>query len=244
MARTAAGDALTEAHRRMQLQIRARALRDFQLLWPLWKGDEATFQRLLAASLPVIRGYHAMSSSVALRYYDAFRMAEAVDGRTTPRAAPPLDEDMVRGTLHIVGATMARKAILAGHSPQAAMRNALVRTSGSVTRFALAGGRDTLLLSGAEDQRAQGWARVTGGDACAFCAMLASRGASYLSESTAEFEAHDHCSCTAEIQYEGAALPPDTEKWRRLYTEAQREGDATGTANDALTNLRRHLSRQ
>lgn len=40
------------------------------------------------------------------------------------------------------------------------------------------------------------WARRTNGEACAFCAVLASRGAVY---GVKFFEAHNHCDCSAEI---------------------------------------------
>jgi hypothetical protein len=41
---------------------------------------------------------------------------------------------------------------------------------------------------------------VTSGNACDFCSMLADRGAVY-GEASAEFEAHDHCSCSAQPVY-------------------------------------------
>lgn len=43
-----------------------------------------------------------------------------------------------------------------------------------------------------------GWRRVTSDNPCDFCAMLAAQGAVYNAEETADFEAHDNCSCTAE----------------------------------------------
>lgn len=44
-----------------------------------------------------------------------------------------------------------------------------------------------------------GWARtLAGSENCAFCAMLASRGAVY-SEETADFRTHDNCDCSATI---------------------------------------------
>lgn len=55
-----------------------------------------------------------------------------------------------------------------------------------------------------------GWARVlTGGENCAFCAMLASRGPVYTSKKTALFAGtsvdayHDHCDCEAVLVVEG-----------------------------------------
>lgn len=51
--------------------------------------------------------------------------------------------------------------------------------------------------------------RITSGTACAFCRMLAGRGAVY-SENTGRFQAHDHCACTAEPDF-------TTKRARRNY---------------------------
>lgn len=248
MARTAEGAALTEQHRRAQLQLRAQALRAYAAIWPLWTGDETSFQRLLDAAVPLVRTFHTLSASLAGGYFENFRAAERVGGSAAPVLAGALAETQIRGTLHVTGADMARRAILAGQSPQAAMQTAFVRTSGTSSRLVLNGGRDTVLLSSAEDGRARGWRRVTSGKACAFCAMLASRGAAYLSESTAEFQAHDHCSCAAEALYDGSEPPPSTVKWSRLWDESQRAaleaGEPLGTRESAFNAFRRHLSRQ
>lgn len=64
-------------------------------------------------------------------------------------------------------------------------------------RQALAGGRDTIAAAVDDDKDALGWARATSGACCAFCAMLAGRGPVY-GEDTADFQAHDHCTCTSE----------------------------------------------
>lgn len=248
MARTAAGAQLTRTHRRSQLQLRARALRDWMLLWPLWTGDEQSFQQLLAASLPLVNAYHGLSATLAAAYFEMFRAAENVGGTATPRMPDPPDSEMVRGTLHLVGMDMTRNALLAGQPPQQAMRTALVRTSGTVTRFVLAGGRDTVIMSSAEDRRARGWARVTDSNPCAFCLTLASRGAVF-SEDTADFRAHDACGCTAQPVYQDDALP-ESARWRDLYNSAQRwardnpDLAASGTANDRLNNVRRYLAHQ
>ncbi|UQA92870.1 VG15 protein [Streptomyces halobius] len=60
------------------------------------------------------------------------------------------------------------------------------RTSaGAADREALRAGRDLIDQASKRDRRAVGWARVTDGNPCAFCAMLASRGAIYSSQATA-----------------------------------------------------------
>lgn len=217
MARTDAGAVLTAQHRRAQVQLRARALRDYTQLWPLWQGDDASFGRLVDAALPLVRAHHRISSSLAAAYYPVFRTAERVGAEATPRPAGPINQERVVAALHVTGRVTTGKAILAGQSPQAAMQTALVRTSGTVTRHVLQGGRDTLVLSSGEDRQAQGWARVTSGTPCAFCAMVASRGAAFAGADTAEFQAHDHCACMAEPAYEGSAPPGRASEFRELW---------------------------
>lgn len=57
-----------------------------------------------------------------------------------------------------------------------------------------------------------GWARVLSGETnCAFCAMLASRGAVYKSEKTAGFEPHPKCDCHAELVVKGQRWDGDSE---------------------------------
>lgn len=57
-----------------------------------------------------------------------------------------------------------------------------------------------------------GWARVLVGEVnCAFCAMLASRGAVYKSEKTAGFEAHGKCDCVCTLVVKGESWEGDAE---------------------------------
>lgn len=71
--------------------------------------------------------------------------------------------------------------------------------AGPLQRYLLRPGRDTLRLSAAAS--GAGWARVPrGAKTCAFCLMLASRGAVYESERTARYAQdgdryHDLCNC-------------------------------------------------
>lgn len=233
MARTATGAQLTQAHRRAQLRIRAQSLRDYTQLWPIWTGDGESFNLLLTASVPLVRAYHTLSSSLAAGYFQSFRAAEHVSGTAAPRLAVPLAEDLIRGTLHLTGLEMTRDAIAAGASAQAAMRTALVRTSGTTTRLVLAGGRDTLVQSSGEDPKGGGWSRVTGGRTCAFCAMLASRGPVY-SAASADFAAHDHCSCAAEPHYDGSEWPGRAREFKQLWNEHAKGDNPLNAFRQAL----------
>lgn len=63
------------------------------------------------------------------------------------------------------------------------------------------------------------WARRTNGEACAFCAVLASRGAVY---GVKYFEAHNHCDCSAEIaEADGSFSGQDeAELYRAIWNES------------------------
>lgn len=248
MARTEAGKLLTEQHRQGQLQVRARALADYLRLWPIWEGDEESFNRLIVATIILIRAYRELSATLAGSYFLSFRNAEQVAGEAAIRLAGPLDEDKVRAALIVTGRESVRDALNRGASPQQAQDRAFTQTSGSVTRQVLSGGRETILQSVSEDKEALGWARVTDGDPCTFCALLAGRGPVYKAD-TVDFEAHDHCSCGAMPFYQGAEWPGRAREFQDLYNEAileaREQGELQrGTSNDLLNAFRRVYERQ
>ena len=245
---TSAPVALTDQHRRAQAHVRARALRDFLALWPLWTGDQQSFSRLVTATMPLIRVYQQMSATVAASYYQAFRDAESVAGDPTVRLAAPIIPKQITASLYVTGEAMTRNALQGGQSPRQARGAALTRVSGAVTRHILDGGRDTILGSVAADKQALGWARITDGNPCYFCLTLASRGAVYKSEASADFLAHDACGCAAMAVYKGTTIP-DLTKWRRIYNQAQNDAEASGALQPGenpskarLNAVRRHLA--
>lgn len=194
MAATAAGTRLTRQHQQAQLALRARAIKDWTKLWPLWDGSEASFKRLAEASIPLVRSHHELSARISLEYYRRLRSVETTKSRgTVDMAPPPITDGAIAGTLYLVGRDMTMRAIAGGHSPQAAIQNALVRTSGSMTRLILGGGRDALVQVADLDKECLGHRRITTGT-CDFCAELASYG--LFKDPT--FRAHDHCGCVAE----------------------------------------------
>lgn len=247
MARTPAGKALTEQHYQAQLRIRALALRDFTRLWPLWTGDAASFQRLVQAAVVLVRANYQLSSGLSAAYFQAFRTAEEPGGHADARLADPMGpeaEDRLVSSLYATGKFSVERALAAGKSAEVARQTALTTTSGTGTRNVLNGGRGTLLRSIGADPKAEGWARVTSGSPCAFCALLASRGPVYLTEDTAEFQAHDHCSCTAEGSYWDSEWPGRAREFHDLYNEATLEAHEVGnldrgTSNDLLNAFRR-----
>ena len=124
-----------------------------------------------------------------------------------------------------------------GEREEPAKLKALVTVSGVGSRHVLNGGRNTLEALIKADPVVNRWIRVTDGDPCSFCAMLAGRGPVYVTATSAGFSAHDNCACTAEPVFSSkAAWPGDAALYRRLWRE-NIEGKYSG--NDALNAWRR-----
>lgn len=239
---------LTEQHRQAQMSLRARALRDFLILWPLWHDDQS-FANLVTATIPLVRSYRSLSATLAGAYFDAARRVAGPDGDAAAQVAAAIDETQVTTSLYVTGKVGHTAALRAGQTPGDARKSSLVRVSGAVTRHVLEGGRDTILQSVAADEHALGWARITDGDPCAFCLTLASRGAVYKTQESASFEAHDHCGCSVMPVWDGTPLPDQTAHWKRIYNDAQRAAIADGTLQHGentsqarLNAVRRHLA--
>jgi hypothetical protein len=147
----------------------------------------------------------------------------------------PLDQSAEIG-LQVTGPVSQKSKTKRGMTPAQAKDVSLVEAAGSATRSVLTGGRRTSLQLVENDKKAIGWIRVTDGDPCAFCAMLASRGPFYkdrrsFDESDARFEgpghfkAHDNCACILEpVYYKTARWPGRASEFNKLW------GDIIGFA--------------
>jgi hypothetical protein len=102
------------------------------------------------------------------------------------------------------------------------LRLARSRIEGGLQRRVTNVSRQTVMTSSIEDPQARGWQRVARSGGCAFCQMLAGRGAVYT-EKSADFGAHDYCHCSATPAWSGrskavrAYVPTD-----RSITDADR----------------------
>ncbi|MEJ8652747.1 hypothetical protein WKI65_32965 [Streptomyces sp. MS1.AVA.3] len=135
------------------------------------------------------------------------------------------------------------------------MRDAGATAAAAADREVLRGGRDLLHRASAADPRTVGWARVTDADPCAWCAMLASRGAVYRSRDAAQLKGHagrnappvdpedlekyhNLCHCQVVPIYSRTDwLPEQGEVFRELWDEAT-EGH---TGQDAINAYRRAI---
>ncbi len=223
MAATTAGARLTEAHRVAQARLGAQSVRALRSTLLLLSPDalDATIERFLSAAVPIVTGQRATSARLAAGYLEAFKKLElGSDAVLRAVLADMIPAEQVVTSLTVTGPVSIKRAMTRGVSLAKAAETAEVNVSRAGMRLVLGGGRDTITETTRADRQAAGWARATSGRPCAFCAMIAGRGGVF-SEQSAAFEAHDGCSCTAEPVFrEDAALPAGSDRWARLWAEA------------------------
>lgn len=149
--------------------------------------NTADAQAALHDILPqLIQTYGSAAATIAADWYDNLREEVGAAKRFTAIPAEVAD----------VGAHS-----LVGWAASEATDDAAFETLllGGVQRRVAQFDRLTIMRSSVADPSARGWARVGAGD-CDFCEMLIGRGAVYT-EDTADFQAHDHCGCTAEPEF-------------------------------------------
>ncbi|MBM7771970.1 hypothetical protein JOD54_002174 [Actinokineospora baliensis] len=162
------------------------------------------WQSLLTAVFPHVDRARTLSASLAREFYDAERLRQLADGATQQRdnehQAVPAGRDDPPRSRHPVD--------LPGYDPRwlaeslephraalslpNASATALAQVVSIAAKHAEDAGRKTTLRGIKDDKEAVGWARVAGGgESCAFCTMLISRGPVYLYASTAGLDTDD-----------------------------------------------------
>lgn len=190
----------TARHRATQLAIRALVMRRIETLWPLLDPDDITGSELrwMRATVDAVNTGRGMSARAAAAYYTRLREIAGVATEFAPPLSAAVNTEQAVASLHATGPMRLIRGQFRG-DPKAAAK-AMSSVMGSAGRLALAGGRDTILAAAAVDPNAAGWSRIASGNSCEFCQMLADRGSVY-GDTTAEFEAHDNCACTAEPEF-------------------------------------------
>lgn len=235
---SAAGMRLTEAHRTAQAQISARLLARMVRIWPLLdlgNLDRSADGWLSAAEALVLADRQA-SAALANQYVTAYRAIEAgVDPAFLPATAADVDLEALRTSLRVTGPVRVKDALSRGLALPRASNIASAASAGAAQRCALEGGRSVITRTARTDRAAQGWARVTSGKPCAFCAMLASRGPVYGEH----FQAHDHCRCSSQLVYDGNGWDPRAKQWQSLYDEVRSDLGAGANAQAIRAEFRR-----
>lgn len=193
---------VAKSARVVQLAIRAKLMRDVTALWPALDAGRLaeTWPGWLRAMTVLVGSYHGQSAAAASSAYRAARelATQSPAPRSLVRLAPPPGPEWMRQAFGYSGPAMLKW-------DKARPNTALSTTLGTAARIALDGGRTTMLDTIRADRLAAGWYRVTDGQPCAFCAMLASRGVVYKETSfdhsdprfhgPGEFKVHNDCGC-------------------------------------------------
>jgi hypothetical protein len=165
----------------------------------------------------LVATYGDAAALSAADWYDELRAAAEVPGRFRARMAEPAPPEQT--------AAVVRWAIgpLFGVEPVPA--RALKHLAGGVERLVLQPAREVIADNVERDPADARWARVPGrADPCAFCRMLASRGAAYHSEETAgglSNSFHGGCGCVPTPVWPGEREPYDVDALLQEYNAAR-----------------------
>ena len=193
---------LAQGARGIQLGLRAELVRDVTRMWPRLNFADlgSTWPAWLQVMSVLLRRYHARSVSSAALYYQAARQSETGDpgGPGLVLSAGTLESVWVDKSLGWSAPGVYSKLLRADTPPPLAAQKALVQTLGVSSRLVMDGGRRTIADTADADDACYGYARITDGNPCRFCAMVASRGAVYKTAAAAGESRrwHNHCGCT------------------------------------------------
>jgi hypothetical protein len=187
---------------------------------------------LLDALPGLVAQYGDVAATVAADFYDQLRASSGAKGAFTAVLADPASAAQVQASIKAVIGPM-----YTAQDPQA-VAGVLSTT---LDRYVLQVGRDTITASAAKDPGKPSWARVPQGDTCAFCIMLASRGAVYGSAAAAgQMHAyHGDCDCTPTPIWPGQPLPDgyDPDALMRQYLDG-RAAAGSGNLKKILAGMR------
>lgn len=158
-----------------------------------------------------------LTATLALRY---LRRHAATERVALDPVRAEVDRARVSESLRVSGPVAFKTNIRAGGDPLVARRAMSEKLRGAATRIILGGSRDTATATVESADQVAGWRRVTAGSPCAFCAMVASRGAAYKERTGLRApQFHDHDRCTYEPLYEVEPEPADVVELRRRWDE-------------------------
>lgn len=204
--------AVSAAERQYLLgQVGRLAQSDLDRLW-VRAGELADidfFTFIVEAFPDLVDPYHQAAGQLAANWFEESLPASGY----VARVVAPLAVEKL---------TASAQWALGGEGPVG-----LDRLQGTLQRAVFDGARDTTLLNVAAT--GSGWARYASANACAFCRLLATRGAAYRSENTAATKVHDHCSCIPVEDRDNSYEPPDyVSAWTEEYNTAR---DAAGSGD-------------
>jgi hypothetical protein len=205
-------------HYATQVALTAALFAALRKLWPNLSPTDlrGTFPRYLQGVTALVARFQQASISLSADHYEALRDAAGVTTRFTPPIIDPWAEEQLQAYIakaseDLLNGLMVDEIYLAEITAEIQ-----AEVDAASQLLVMNAGRNEIIAAIEADREAKGWARVTKPGACAFCLMLAGRGAVYKSEKTASFRAHvpkngrgGFCQCTVQplfgTYYEAAA---------------------------------------
>lgn len=226
------------AYRQTQTDLVTLALADLATWWREAAGllVDALVAALVPFTADLTATYGDAAALTAADWYDELRSQAGAPGRYRSRMADPVPAERA--------AAVARWAVGPMFGPNPDRAKALEHLSGGVQRLVLQPARDTIAVSTARDPADARWARVPSrADTCAFCRLLASRGAVYRTAEDAggspESSYHNDCGCVPTPVWPGEAEPYDVDALVEQYNAAR--AAAGGNPAAILAQMRRDL---
>lgn len=199
-------------------------------------------QRLVVATQVIVEHYGRGASTAALTHYRNERRAQGANGPAPSlRPAPPQAQAQVEATVDKV------LQPLYGPASEVGIENAQHALESEAEQMVLDQSRDTIIGAVHEDREARAWARITEPGACSFCRLLATRGAVYKTEASADFRAHvkqpngsgGTCRCHVEPAFGPYEM---TAQARQDLADYRRLTDTYGkSGRDILIAWRQHV---
>lgn len=203
-----------------------------------------TFTRQVEA---LVNRFSLASATLAARDYLARRAAAGIRGTfTVPVAQPPSVEQVDKSV------SWATKGLWDARLRDPATPPAEVRTleeaahkalDGAAQRLVLDTGRQTTLDAVQADRQARAWAREARSNCCAFCAMLASRGAVYTSAHAAgeNNSYHDNCHCQVVPVFGEYEMTAQARQWAADWKRVSAQVPPGSSLNDVRIAWRRFI---
>lgn len=218
---------------------------------------QASMPTWIEAVAAMVARYSEVSATLAADFYDGERDAAGAPGAfTVPLAdAPPgeqVDASMRWATKDLWPRDEAVATVAQQEPLDVRLDAAMTKADGATQKLIADRGRATLRQAVKADPQAVAYARAAALGACAFCRLMASRGAVYATAQSAGRDAnelftgdasvvkfHNDCHCAIVPVFRGQRfeLSPHAAEWDRIYRKY-----AQGHPGDQLRLFRRALA--
>ena len=187
--------------------------------------DGITPQEIVDKATRIAAKYKMLGAELGAQWYDL--CTELAGINADPAQVQPVDSDSVKD----------RAAAYADHATPETVQNVFIQfLQNEINESIRTTGTDNLWRDYKRGLTPGKWARVPVGDTCAFCLMLASQGAWYLTKESAlgkyAGHYHDGCDCIAvyHADPESIAGYGNLAKYKRMYYDADntRRANASG----------------